>query len=152
MLASSIIVSAKDFDQPGSKESNPETFHYHLREFLTQHGHSIERVATLTKLVDKHMPKHQNMKLLAGVFAMLVINSAKDITPNLFMPLEYDPSKAEAIFRPYIHSVMPTKEKLSKIEEGTYAKYVVTFPRILLEYSKHVGDYESLLKAVGYQG
>ena len=151
MSGTAATISAKDFDQPGSKESNPATFRYHLTEFLTRRGHSTARVEILTRFIDVYMPKHNNMKLFASVFAMLIINTVQETRPNLFDPTDYDLSKAEGMFRPYILSIMPQREKLSKGDDATYAMYVVTFPRILLEYSQHVADYELLLETVGYQ-
>ena len=140
----------KEFEQPGSKESNPATFQKHLTFFLKKYGHSTVRVEILTVLIDKHIPKYYHMKLVASVFTMLIINTDKGIMPNLFDPLNYDPRDARVIFKPYILNIMPSKDKVTLAKEATFAKYLVSFSRILLEYSQHLHDYDILVDTYGF--
>lgn len=140
----------KEFDQPGAKESNPATFQKHLTFFLKKYGHSTVRAEILTIFIDKHIPKHYHMKLVAAVFTMLIINTDKGIIPNLSDPLGYNPVDAKVIFKPYILNIMPPKDKATLTKDATFPKYLVSFSRILLEYSQHQHEYEILVDTYGF--
>ena len=146
-----MLLTAKDFDQPGSKESNPITFKNTLTDILNAFNHSTSSVDILTTLIDKYIPKHYSMRMMASVFAMLVINSDKGVKPNLEFP--YDPLTLNVKnFAPYISKILPAIPKGSAREscgELIYRKYEVDFLLYLFEYSNHVEDYFKVVAEMG---
>jgi hypothetical protein len=129
---------SSDFDQPGLKESNAATFRRNLDDMLTTLNHRKDKISILTSFVDKYMPKYLNMKLLAGVYAMLIINTDKSTKPNLQEPYSNINVKE---FNTYINLIIsdtlidsPTRNIQSPFKQEIYILYMVDF----MLYLQHI--------------